>query len=136
MTFMVLTAAAVTIGSTDISDHCSKAELSIDVEEKDVTTFGSAGWKEVKGGLKSGQLDLSLKNDLDDNDLDEMLWNLNGTTVAFTVKAVNETTTASNPKYSGTVLVKGLKPIAGSVGDVNEQDVSFPTSGAVSRTTA
>ncbi len=136
MAKMVLTAAYVAINSVDISDHTSKAELAVEVEEKDVTTFASAGWVEVLGGLKSGTLALTLKQDPADNDLDEDMWALLGTVVTFEVRLTQSAVGVSNPKYTGSVLMNGWQPVAGSVGDVAEVSVSFPTSGAVTRATA
>lgn len=137
MSLMTLTAAYVLVtGPGTIHDHCSKAELTVDVEEKDTTTFASLGWKECLGGLKSGQLALSLKQDIADDGLDEDFWTILGTVVTFEVRLTQGTVTVSNPKYTGSVLIKEWKPLNGSVGDVAELDVSFPTSGAVTRGTS
>ncbi len=137
MAIMVLTAAYVSItGPGTIHDHCSKAELTVDVEEKDITTFADAGWKAVMGGLKSGQLALTLKQDIADDGLDEDFWAILGTNVAFEVRLTQSAVGASNPKYTGIVFIKELKPLNGSVGDVAEMDVTFPTSGAVTRAVA
>lgn len=136
MALMVLTAAYVSItGAGTIHDHCSKADLSVQVEEKEVTTFASLGWKEVTGGLKSGTLGLSLKQDIAAANLDANMWAilLNGVPVAFEVRLTQAAPSASNPRWTGLVLVKEWKPLAGAVGDVAEVDVSMPTSGAVSR---
>lgn len=134
MAIMVLTAAYVSItGPGTIHDHCSKAELTIDVEEKDVTTFADAGWKAVMGGLKSGQLALSLKQDIADDGLDEDFWTILGTNVAFAVRLTQGAISTSNPEYQGIVMIKEWKPLNGSVGDVAELDVTFPTSGVITR---
>lgn len=138
MAKMVLLAAYVSIDSNDLSDHCSKIELSAEVEDKDVTTFASLGWKEVLGGLGSGTLGLSFKNDFAATEIDSIMWPLftGRTPVAFEVRASNTSVGASNPKYTGEILVKEWKPIVGSVGDVAESEVSYPTSGQVSRATS
>lgn len=137
MAIMVLTAAYVSItGPGTIHDHCSKAELTVEVEEKDVTTFASLGWKEVLGGLKSGQLALTLKQDIADDGLDEDFWAILGSVVTFEVRLTQSAVGASNPKYTGSVFIKEWKPLNGSVGDVAEMDLSFPTSGAVTRAVA
>lgn len=136
---MVLTAAylAIPVG-TDLSAYTSKVELSAEVEDKDVTTFTSLGWKTLLGGLKSGQLAITWKNDITDNALDEILWNTLGlgSVQTFEVRATQSSATSSNPKYTGSLLVKQLMPITGSVGDVNEQSVTYPTSGAITRGTS
>ncbi|MDX8050403.1 hypothetical protein SK571_13510 [Lentzea sp. BCCO 10_0798] len=136
MTFMVLTATLVTVSGNDLSTYCAKAELGMEVEEKDVTTFGSLGWKTRLGGLKDGALALAWKNDLADNALDEILWDIFGNVVTFAVRAASTAVSASNPTYSGNLLVSSHKPIAGEVGGVNEFDVDWKTSGAISRAVA
>jgi hypothetical protein len=135
---MVLLAAHLTLAGNDLSDRCSKIELTAEVEDKDVTTFASLGWKEILGGLASGGLALQFKNDYAAAELDSIMWPLflTRTPQTFAVRADNAAVGASNPEYSGAVLIKEWKPIAGSVGDVAEAEVSYPTSGAVSRAVA
>jgi len=135
---MVLTAAYLALGGTDLSAYTSKVEITAEVEEKDVTTFASLGWKALLGGLKSGSVSVMWKNDITDNLLDEILWNTLGlgSVSTFEVRAINTTATSSNPKYTGSCLIKALTPISGSVGDVNEQSQTFPTSGAITRGTS
>jgi len=133
---MVLTSTFLSIGGTDLSTYTSKAEVTVEVEEKDVTTFGSGGWKALLGGLKSGQIAITWKNDITVGDLDGILWPFFGTNQSFEVRGTSAVVGTSNPKYTGIVVVKALMPISGSVGDVNEQSVTYPTSGAVSRATA
>ena len=133
---MVLLASYLELNSVDRSSWCSKVELTVEVEEKDVTTFTSLGWKEVLGGIKSGGLAITFKNDVGDNQLDETMWALLGTVTTFAVRADNAAVGTSNPQYGGSVLIKNWNPINGSVGDVNEASYTYPTSGAVARTTA
>lgn len=136
MAKMVLLASYCLINASDLSSYAAKIELSIDVEDKDVTTYGSSGWKEVLGGLKSGTLSLTFKQDVANAALDSIIWPLLGTVVTFEVRLVNTARTTSNPAYTGSVLIKSWNPIGGSVGDAAEVSVTFPTSGAVARQTS
>ncbi|MFM9643135.1 phage tail protein [Streptomyces turgidiscabies] len=136
MAFMVLTTEYVALNSTDLSAYANKGELTVEVDEKDVTTYGSAGWKSVIGGLKSGTLAIEFKQDFAASALDSILWPLFGTVVTFEVRPTSSAVGTSNPKWTGSVLIKELKPISGGVGDEATQSVSFPTSGAVTRATA
>jgi hypothetical protein len=135
-TAVVLKMAFLSINGVDLSDWCSKIELTCEVDEKDVTTYGSSGWMEVLGGLAKGQLALQFKQDYLDNQLDEQLWALFGVVTTFEVRPFQTAVGVSNPKWTGSVLVKDLKPIAGAVGDVAEMDVTWPTSGQVTRASA
>ncbi|MEV0112354.1 hypothetical protein AB0H77_03720 [Streptomyces sp. NPDC050844] len=133
---MVLLAEFVSLGGNDLSEYCRKAELSTEVEDKDVTTYASLGWKELLGGLKSGELGLEFLQDVAATEIDSIMWPLLGTVVPFEVRLSQAAVGASNPKYSGSVLVNGWNPIEGSVGDEASVSVGYPTSGAVARAVA
>lgn len=133
---MVLLAAFLSINGNDVSDRTHKVELTVEVEEKDLTTYASLSWKEVLGGLRSASLDVGFKQDVASGELDATMWALLGTVVPFVAKLDNSTTTTNNPAYTGNVLINGWKPISGSVGDVAEVEQSWPTSGVVTRTTS
>lgn len=133
---MVLTSEYLSISGTDLSNYTSKAEVAVEVEEKDVTTYGSAGWKEVIGGLKSGTIAIEFKQDFAAAALDAIMWPLFGTVVPFEVRPTSAAAGTSNPKWTGSLLVKAWNPITGSVGDEASVSVSYPTSGAVVRATS
>jgi hypothetical protein len=136
MAKMVLKSSFVGINGVDRSSWCSKIELTAEVEEKDVTTFASNGWKEVIGGLASGSLAVTFKNDVAASQLDELMWALFTTVTTFEVRATSAAVGTSNPKYTGNILIKNWNPISGSPGDVNENSYTFPTSAAVLRATS
>lgn len=138
MAKMVLLASYVSIAANDLSDRCSKIELTAEIEEQDVTTFASFGWKESLGGLASGSLALTFKQDVAATELDSIMWPLFLTRVpqAFEVRLDNAAVGASNPKYTGEVGIYQWSPISGDVGDVAEAETEFPTSGVVTRATA
>ncbi|MGW4852222.1 hypothetical protein ACWEPZ_13455 [Streptomyces sp. NPDC004288] len=136
MPVMVLTSEYLSLNGVDLSEYTRKAELSVEVEEKDVTTYASAGWKVVAGGLKSGELGCEFLNDFATGRIDGIMWPLLGTVVPFEVRPTNAVVGVSNPKYTGSVLIKEWKPIEGGVGDEATSSSSFPTSGPVLRATA
>lgn len=133
MSVFALTAQVVTLNSVDYSDHLKQATLTVDAAQLDTTDFASAGWTEVIGGLKSGTLALEFMDDVANDDVDEELWALLGTVVAFTIKPVAGTTGTSNPEYQGNVLIAS-HTLGGAVGDLAmKSSLSFPTSGAITR---
>ncbi len=136
MAKMVLLAAFVSLGGNDLSSYTRKAELTTEVEDKDVTTYASLGWKEVLGGLKSGELSLEFLQDAAATKIDSIMWPLLGTVVPFVVRLDNSAKSANNPEWTGSVLVNGWNPIEGGVGDEASVSVGYPTSGAVARATA
>ncbi|MFI6862645.1 hypothetical protein ACIBKZ_22580 [Streptomyces sp. NPDC050421] len=136
MAKMVLLAAFVSIGGNDLSAYARKAELTVEVEDKEVTTYASLGWKEVLGGLKSGELSLEFLQDVAATKIDSIMWPLLGTVVPFVVRLDSAAAGASNPQWTGSVLINGWNPIEGSVGDEASVSVGYPTSGAVVRAVA
>ncbi|MGW1762756.1 hypothetical protein ACWCQL_01465 [Streptomyces sp. NPDC002073] len=132
---MVLTSQFLSINGVDLSEFTRKAELGVEVEEKDVTTYASAGWKEVLGGLKSGELGAEFLQDPAAGKIDATMWALLGQVVPFETRLNNAPASASNPRYTGSLLIKEWKPIEGGVGDEASVSVSYPTSGAVTRAT-
>ncbi|MGW3724144.1 phage tail tube protein [Streptomyces sp. NPDC000851] len=136
MAKMVLLAQFLSINANVLNAYTKKAELTVEVEDKDVTNYASNGWKEVLGGLKSGELSVEFLQDFAASQLDAIMWPLLGTVVPFEVRADQAAVGTSNPKYTGSILINGWNPIEGSVGDEATVSVSFPTSGAVVRATA
>jgi len=137
-TTMVLEAATLSIDSNDLTSWTTECEVSVKVDEKDKTTFSSGGWKEVRGGRKEGGVKVKFLNDFTDNSLDEIMWDLfvAGAAVAFVVKADDAAVSASNPSWTGSLLVNAWTPIKGKPGDLVEVDCDFPSSGAITRNVA
>lgn len=133
---MVLLAEFLSINSNTLNEFTKKAELTVEVEEKDVTNYASLGWKEVIGGLKSAELSCEFLQDFAATKLDAIMWPLLGTVVPFEVRADQAAVGTSNPKYTGSILINGWNPLTGSVGDEATVSLGFPTSGAVTRATA
>jgi len=132
----VVTGTHVTFNGTDISDACARAELVINSAEVETTDFGSAGWTEVIGGLKSGQVSFDFHNDFGTGGVSELFADLVGTIGTVTVNPVGSTASATNPTYTAEVLVTSFTPISGAVGDLATFSVTFPTTGEVAYATA
>jgi hypothetical protein len=109
----------------------------INAAEVDVTDFGSQGWTEVIGGLKSGTVSLDFHSDFGSGAVSSLFQTLVGTIGTVTLIAGNGTApSASTPRYTATVMINSFTPVAGAVGDLSTFSVSFPTTGAVSYATA
>lgn len=137
MAKFVVTGTQVTFNGTDISSSCARAELVVNAAEVDVTDFGSAGWTEVIGGLKSGTVSLDFHSDFGVGAISTLFADKVGTIGTVTLIAANGTVaSATTPKYTATVMVNSFTPISGAVGDLSTFSVSFPTSGPVTYGTA
>jgi len=138
MAKFVLTGEHLSIDSTDISalGVLKSAELTVEAEVKDVTNHASGGWKEVLAGIKSASLKIIFFQDFAAANIDAKMWPLIGTVVTFAMRATSAAASATNPSYSGSILINGWNPVEGSVGDEATVSVTYQTSGAVSRATS
>lgn len=133
----VVTGTQVQFNGSDISSNCARAELVINAAEVDTTDFGSGGFTEVIGGLKSGQVTLDFHSDFGTGAVSNLFQDLVGTIGTVTLIAGNGTAASTaTPQYSANVLVNSFTPISGAVGDLSTFSVTFPTSGEISYATA
>lgn len=137
MAKFIATGTKVTLNGSDVSSSCARAELVINAAEVSTTDFGSAGWTEVIGGLKSGQVSLDFHSDFGAGAVSQLLQPLVGTIGTVVIIAANGTAASSaTPAYTATVLINSFTPVAGAVGDLSTFSVTFPTTGAVTYATA
>jgi hypothetical protein len=137
MAKFVVTANTVTLNGGTVSPSVARAELVLNAAEVDVTDFGSQGWTEVIGGLKSGTVSLDFHSDFGAGAVSTLFQDLVGTIGTVTLIAGNGTApSATTPRYTATVLINSFTPVAGAVGDLSTFSVTFPTSGPVSYATA
>jgi hypothetical protein len=137
MAKFVATGTQVTLNGSDISSNVARAELVVNSAEVTTTDFGSAGWVEVIGGLKSGSVSLDFHSDYGTGAISDLLSDLVGTIGTVTLIAANGTApTATTPKWTAEVLINSFTPVSGAVGDLSTFSVTFPTSGAVTYATA
>lgn len=133
----VVTGNKVTINGTDLSSSIARAELSMNVADVDVTDFGSQGYTELIGGLKSGSVSIDFHQDYASGSVEASIFPLLGTIATAVIIAGNGTAASgTTPAYTATVLVNNWNPVSGSVGDLSTVSVTWPTSGAVSKATA
>jgi hypothetical protein len=132
----VVTGTSVTLNGSDISANTARAEIVINAAEVDTTDFGSGGFTEVIGGLKSGQVTLDFHNDFGSGGVSDLLKDLVGTIGTVTIDPTGAGAGATNPVYTAEVLISSFTPIAGAVGDLATFSVTFPTSGSVTFATA
>ena len=137
MAKFVVTSTSVFINSIDVSASCARAELVLNSSEVETTDFGSAGYVEVIGGLKSGTVSLDFHSDFGAGGVSETFENLIGTVIPIVLIAGNGTVASSTtPSYSFNALVTSFTPVSGAVGDLATFSVSFPTSGAITVATS
>lgn len=132
----VVTGTNVTLNGSNISSAVASATLELTAAEVDVTDFGSGGFTEVIGGLKSGTVTLDFHNDYGVAGISTVLNPLLGSIATVTINPDGTVTSETNPLFTTLVLVNSVSPISGAVGDLATFSVSFPTSGSVTTATA
>ncbi|NBU22813.1 MAG: hypothetical protein EBS38_02720 [Actinobacteria bacterium] len=131
----VVTGNTVKLNGTDISSSVARAELVVNAAEVDVTDFGSRGYTEVIGGLKSGSVSLDFHSDFGAGGVSNTFNSLLGTIGTVTIIAGNGTAASTaTPAYEAAVLINSFSPVSGAVGDLSTFSVTFPTTGAVTVT--
>jgi hypothetical protein len=112
----ILTDVRLYAGGADLTGMSNKAELSGEYEDKDVTTFGSAGWREHMGGLGSAEIAAEgFWEAADLSKVDDQTWALLGGVGPWTV-APNLANVGSLAYFMN--AFEASYKFGGSVGDV------------------
>lgn len=138
MAVTVLLDCYLLLAGTSYQSQLVKAQFDATVVNLDTTTMGAAaGWTTVTGGLKSGKASFDFNNDYTaTTGLDAVLWGAFGTVITFELRPTSGARAPGNPAYTGSVLIDTLQPIAGKVGDLAVQSISWPCSAQVLRQTS
>lgn len=124
--------ARLTVATVNMSSFLTSATLNVEVEELESTAMGNL-WRTRLGGLKDFSFDMEFNDDKAAAAVDVTFWPLLGTVVPFTIRATTAAIGATNPEYTGSLLVSQLTPIDGSVGDLAKNSLTWPGSGALVR---
>ena len=125
----------LTVNAIDLSTYVSSITLNRNFDELEVTAMGDTGHKFV-AGLEASSITVDFFNDFATAKVGQTLDSLVGTTTTVTVKPASGATSATNPLYTMTVLVNGITPVNGAVGDLATQSVTWNVNGAIVKTTA
>lgn len=135
MARFVLTDVAVILNSVDLSDHVANVEVNTSFDEVETTAYGDGGRTRI-AGLEDSSITLTFHQDYAAASVDATIAPLVGGTTTFEIYPAGTTIGATNPKYSGTVLVTEWAGLNGAVGDLASVDVTWPVSGQITRATA
>jgi hypothetical protein len=131
---IVLTNASVVFASADLSSYVSSITLSTSLDVVDTTAFGSTARSRV-AGLADNQVTIEFFQDFGSGLLESIIYPTIGTSAAMVIKPVAGTTTASNPQFAFNALVSEWQPLSGAVGELATASVTWPISGAITKTT-
>jgi hypothetical protein len=133
MARVVLTDAIVKVGGVDLSDHIASVTYESSVDEVETTAFGQTGRTRV-GGLKDESVSLSFHTDWAAASVDATISPLVGGTASIYLAAAGTAISATNPKYTGNVLITSWG-WGGAVGELATVDVTWPVDGVLTRGT-
>ena len=136
MAKQVLTNVNVTFGTaaTDISGYVTSITLSTTAAEVVTSAMGSSAVTRIQGMIDSS---VTLELQQDYPTIEKLFWDAftAGTSVPMTVKP-NGTAAAgsTNPQYAFSVLPTSWTPVAGAIGDLATVSITYPISGAITKT--
>ena len=125
----------ILVNGVNMSPMAQQASFPIDVAVNDNTAFG-ATWRSRIPGLKDAKLDITWNQDFAAAQVDALIWPLLGTTTTFELRPTSGIRSATNPAYTGSVVVNQYTPLDAKVGDLATLKTSWPISGTVLRQTS
>ena len=118
------------INSVDLSDHVKSVTLTRNFDELEVTAMGDTAHRFVKG-LEASTLQVDFYNDDATSSVLATLQAAWGTTVPFSMLQVKGTAvSATNPLYTGSLLINHTTDINGDVAVIGMQQITFTINGA------
>jgi len=136
MARLVLTNALVTVNGVDLSDMVASITLNSTVDSIETTAFSTTGTRTRVAGLTDNSIALEFHQDYATSEVEQTIYPLIGTTTTVTVKPVNTATSTTNPLYSMTCLVAEWTPLNAAVGELASASVTWPVSGAITKSTS
>ncbi len=104
---------AVVAGSTTITTFVSTVNLSREVDQVDITAMTDTT-QNVIGGIERPSVSLEVFNDFAASSVNSIFEDALGTKLALQLIPVTGTVSATNPRYSMSVLVSQWQPINGT----------------------
>ena len=135
MSKFVLLTPVVTVGGVDLSDHIASVTITESYAEVATTAFGDSAVTRI-AGLGDHSISLDFHEDFASGEVHATIAPLVGATSTVSVKPVNDTTSATNPIFSATILVTEWPLLNGAVGDLASASVTWPISGAITTSTS
>lgn len=136
MATFVSTNAHVNINSVDLSDDCTKLGLEVSADELEDTAFGDTYRSRVGSALKDTSWSLDFNQDHASSQVDATLWAAFNTVVTVYANPVTSTSSATNPRYSQSVLISKYSPFGNAVGELATVSCQWPGAGTLSRATS
>ena len=133
MAKFVLTDADVNVNAVDLSSFVESLTINYGAETPDMTSMQDITRRRLPG-LIDWTIDVTFRSDFAGASVDATLFPLVGA-AAFEViiKPTSGAISATNPGFTGNVLLGTYNPLAGTVGDTSNSTVTFTGDGTLVR---
>ena len=125
---------SVKAGSTTITTFVSSVSLSREVDAVEITAMTNTV-QNLIGGIERPSVSLELYNDFAASSVNSVFEDALGTKIALELVPVSGTVTATNPRYSMSVLVSQWQPINGTLDGPATASITLPVT-ALSKATS
>jgi hypothetical protein len=126
-----MTTVHIAAGDLHLSGHANQVELTASQDERDVTTFGSNGWRQKIGGLATTMVNVSGWQDFTAPGADPSFpatgTLTDGSLTPWTVSVPGST--VGDVAYFGQAIRTNIVPLTGAVGDVGGFSIDFAGTG-------
>jgi hypothetical protein len=130
---MILKNAFISINGVDLSDHCRTLNMEVGVEPQDDTAMGD-DTRSSEAGLIIYSISAEFYQDFAAGKVDATLFPLLGAAAfAVIVRADAGAQSATNPSYTGSMILTKYNPVSGTVGDEHMCAVEFAAAGDIAR---
>lgn len=127
--------AFFSINAVNLSGSVKTIRLPQGIESLDDTAMGDLTRTHL-GGLKTWSIEVDLLQDFAASQADATISPIVGTVVAFEIRPTSAVVSTTNPKWTGSVLVKDYQPVGGTVGEIHLTRLMLESAGPLTRATA
>ena len=124
MAVILANGTSVTIDGVDFSNHITSCTVNRAFDEVEVTAMGDSSHVFAKG-LEANTITIDFLNDYASASVNAKLSAKFGQVVVVVAKPTAGAVSATNPSYTGSVLINNTTPINGGVGDLATQSVTW-----------
>ncbi len=129
----VLIDAFVSINGVDLSDHVESLVINFTADVPEITSMADIT-KRRAPGLKDFSVDVGFRQDFVTAEVDDTFFDLGGAAAfPIIIRPDSAVKSATNPEFTGNVILTSYDPVAGSVGDVANVAVSMVGDGTLTR---
>jgi hypothetical protein len=128
--------AYFSINAVDLSNHVTSLTLNYGVELLDITAMGD-GARDRIAGYKDWSIEVEFNQDFAASSVDATMFPLVGAAAtAIEIRPTSAAVGATNPKFTGNVIVESYPPVGGGVGEVLRTSSTLQGAGTLTRATS